>query len=417
MEFGPFQARRSCRLDSREKDRERDRHATCSPTSTSSRNNRNRNPNNRNNGNNGIHFMDVEQNVRIFICHCKERTPIRDIVAKCRRHGGTIATRSEKKSCSPSSSASSHENNGQFLGSFYMVILGPALDPDLHQASARQRNDYWVYRIHMNMGISTSEKIVRMCTCTCTCTCTRADISISCETSQNDKHDYTIQLIRRTNEKSNEVSMKLQPGGFLVNAELVDGNVPTIQDSTGDVNVQLNFETEFERDLLFRSLRACANIISNARFVPIQQQESKEFSGIIIKLQRDKNREDGRTRSKDSYTIVGSTGLDENNDTNSPESKSSSFDLLDPMIQEGRANGTFTDLSGSSCTKQDLGFSLVLPQDRKTVSDFMFCIFAQFKRGAITHADLKNARRKDRGVFRVGYLGFRCSHCGGESKG
>ena len=78
---------------------------------------------------------------------------------------------------------------------------------------------------------------------------------------------------------------------------------------------------------------------------------------------------------------------------------------------------SFASSDGGSSSEEDSpAFFFVVPEDKPILTDFMFVVMAQIKRGELTTHDLTNARRKN-ALLRPGYLGLRCRHCGGTRRG
>mmetsp|Transcript_24127 Transcript_24127/g.52251 ORF Transcript_24127/g.52251 Transcript_24127/m.52251 type:complete len:898 (-) Transcript_24127:28-2721(-) len=96
-------------------------------------------------------------------------------------------------------------------------------------------------------------------------------------------------------------------------------------------------------------------------------------------------------------------------------------------MKRGASTATATDLSitASGCdalvaTEGDDDFLFVTPGDVDQISDYIFLLAAQAKRGVFNSLDLKNGHRKRStmaGALGIGSLGIRCRHCGGKSSG
>ena len=111
--------------------------------------------------------------------------------------------------------------------------------------------------------------------------------------------------------------------------------------------------------------------------------------GIVVKLHRSE-------KDSNAYTVVGSTVAEEENAIVAEANEADEVDHPD-----------ITD-------KQDTHF--LRANDRATLSDYMFLLVAQFKRGAVSQKDLGNARRRNSSI-RIGYSGLKCKHCGGSERG
>lgn len=66
--------------------------------------------------------------------------------------------------------------------------------------------------------------------------------------------------------------------------------------------------------------------------------------------------------------------------------------------------------------KDDNFFCFLVPDDRKKLSDYMFLLLAQIKKGHLTGKDIDTSRRRN-SKLPLGYPGMRCRHCGGIEKG
>ncbi len=168
-------------------------------------------------------------------------------------------------------------------------------------------------------------------------------------------------------------------------------------------NTYYKFEmkTFFENDFFLESLNAISSIVQLKCDDENYTEKNKKMmvkSGLIIKVQRVKD---------DAYIIIDSS-VESDNDLdrvrNGKESKKRRGDNL---------NGVGVDAVRSNI--DDTGY-FVTPAESLLLTDFMFIVIAQVKRGELTVEDLSNARRKN-SILRPGYLGLRCRHCGGTKRG
>ncbi len=120
------------------------------------------------------------------------------------------------------------------------------------------------------------------------------------------------------------------------------------------------------------------------------------------KRHRNEDVEDSCLCNDNNMNIVSSTPL-RNNDQ-SDGSKTANF------------NSDSTSSTSPHTAIPRNSFYFVTPEEKDKLSDYMFLLMAQVKRGELTTKDLDNARRKNSALV-VGYLGLRCRHCGGTERG
>ena len=206
---------------------------------------------------------------------------------------------------------------------------------------------------------------------------------------------------------------------------------------------ELFLVTPFECNLFFRSLHSISALTStNDRIISMETDDTKDLSsykslhktrekksGIIIKVRK-------VDAFHNSYVIIDSSSKVTVHDQK-PSYKKLNQPILDTKRRIKSENGNQKDCSDATKndnyiiepTNSDGGkiefgdelsnfgsFYFISPEDKTIVSDFMFLLMAQVKRGTLNSKDRDNARRKN-SVFTERYLGLRCRHCGGIERG
>ena len=193
---------------------------------------------------------------------------------------------------------------------------------------------------------------------------------------------------------------------------------PLISFSSSETQV-LSIKSSFEYSLYTQCLQA----ISTRMFV-----YEKNRSGIIITIRKEDS-------SANSYSILSSRTIDKKNDdrrhggasfNHVPSKRSKKM----KSEKNGRDNITNTkktkemmsnDIPDEDCNHDhgmgDIGkFYFVAPAEKGVLTNYMFLLLAQVKRGRLNSKDRDNARRRNSGLVE-GYLGLRCRHCGGLDRG
>ena len=211
--------------------------------------------------------------------------------------------------------------------------------------------------------------------------------------------------------------------------------------SSGSKSIQcshnLLMETYFEYDLFLKSLHAVLALMFMSNRVKIGKDYTQNISscndlnksGIIIKVRK----VDSVTNS---YVILDSSikATAHEQKPNYKKMKRAKLNTERRMKPENENQNDYShSLKSDNMTVEhtdidveeiefgdELGnagyFYFVTPEDRTILTDFMFMLVAQVKRGTLSSKDRDNARRKN-STLTEGYLGLRCRHCGGMERG
>ncbi len=126
---------------------------------------------------------------------------------------------------------------------------------------------------------------------------------------------------------------------------------------------------------------------------------------IIVKVQRIAEGSNG-------YEVIGSSICSDDNENEGGHHKIDTDNAVDEVIEESSIASPAPSIIGS----QQKGAYFLRPNDRSTLSDYMFILIGQFKLGSASEKDISKARRKAPNVS-IGYSGLKCKHCGGCGRG
>jgi len=205
--------------------------------------------------------------------------------------------------------------------------------------------------------------------------------------------------------------------------------------STINRYANLSIEVRYEYNLLLKSLYYISAIMFRNNQAKTTQKEissndcnysygKKETrSGITIKLQKVQD-----TSSLTSYIIEDCSVklFDEHHE----QTKRNKFKKKQPNVKNDELHDELQTVSykemddcdiknihSSVIESEDIdNFYFILPNEKKILTDYMFVLMTQVKRGRLTSNDRDNARRNNP-VLVEGYLGLRCRNCGGKERG
>ncbi len=218
---------------------------------------------------------------------------------------------------------------------------------------------------------------------------------------RNAKEASSIILVHRTQRKNN--GHLLMKGTRLTSQSILFKTLvlKPITNTYHDVDTMqsmwcFGMKSNFENDLFVESLNSIVKLLEPALGKTTSNFAKK--TEIVIRAQR---------VAPGAYAIVSSSLEGSNNNVNDDEESTDT---------KKKRENSIGDSVKSYIGNDPLGFYFVTPADKSTLTDYMFLVIAQVRRGILTPDDLTNARRKNP-ILQPGYLGLRCRHCGGTKRG
>ncbi len=102
------------------------------------------------------------------------------------------------------------------------------------------------------------------------------------------------------------------------------------------------------------------------------------------------------------------------------DSKSKSCEAIIVKLQRSSSDpNAFTILESTVAAEEDEESDdahFLRASDRFIMSDYLFLLIGQFKRGRVGDVEFSNARRR-KTTIPIGYSGLKCKHCGGNERG
>jgi hypothetical protein len=103
----------------------------------------------------------------------------------------------------------------------------------------------------------------------------------------------------------------------------------------------------------------------------------------------------------------------------STSSEPLAFEIVETKLPAKKRKTSVVTASASPEAAPPSNFYFILPDDFELLTDYFVTLYSQVTRGVMTEADMNTGNRKNAASMEngVGFLGFRCRHCGGKEKG
>mmetsp|Transcript_38990 Transcript_38990/g.70226 ORF Transcript_38990/g.70226 Transcript_38990/m.70226 type:complete len:724 (+) Transcript_38990:79-2250(+) len=186
-----------------------------------------------------------------------------------------------------------------------------------------------------------------------------------------------------------------------------------------DKSSKLTFESTVEADLFEetthsllkdeRSIRTSEHNHQDGLSSGAKQRRCSDKTGLVITVPRTPAAEtnflsayDGSNkRRKRDYGLSLATIAASENDVDS--------------VKESLDQTMITSSAGAVRDGKD--FYFILPTDMDYLTDYLFLLYAQVKKGVMNDTDLAKANRAKYSKLNMGFPGMRCRHCGGNERG